>query len=637
MIYGNHSLQRNDRDGIPAINNQPGQLPVYGGVTNPPQAQVNTAETPQQGGATLAIPQYVEDLQRDLRELGFLIIKGDANGNISTDGDNSAGVFGMTTEWGVKEFQIYASMTHVAQLDLDALHALAGDGAGETAWSVAARGMVPAETDLPEGSTPHPVSYHVATLRQVANTARYTGPISGVVNQRTRDAIEHWKNNNYRCPVVIEAWRILNNQRSTLAADGVNIWHYNTVNSTPRIFFRDFTQYYTYPGTRLNNGYHVLGTFQSYNHRIKIPNTNPPQYITIPMGGPLSTPPNHTWTEAEALPETMTTTTLPALQTAFQADSNNATASTMRVVRAASEQECLAFIDSVNDYDACVTSIGLCHWTFALPPTYSDQTHYQPEGELAGFFAYFQHYDQAAYQQAFGNFGLYPSSLWTGRGVGNTLWNNTLRKYSGWMREHVDSIEPNQAATNLNQLHRVNNLIVEANYYKNWHWFFRFVMAGRTILPLHRAMWNAIRIRIDDIRMFDINATAGTINVQGTIGQIYTSEKAIAILLRFHIFSPGNMKKAARNAITNAIQHPTPAEQNLNIDWALALNQWTDNHERAITRTLLALAIANNDTQNNTATWPHYNGREGRHYALTNQLGNIRDGRNTFFFDNGGI
>jgi hypothetical protein len=150
-------------------------------------------------------------------------------------------------------------------------------------------------------------------------------------------------------------------------------------------------------------------------------------------------------------------------------------------------------------------------------------------------------------------------------------------------------------------------------------------------------MWNVIRIRIDDIRVFNINATVGAINVQGTIGQIYTSEKAIAILLRFHIFSPGNMIKAARNAIINAIQHPIPAEQNLNINWALALDQWTDNHERAITRALLAIAVTNNNTQNNTATWPQYDEREGRHYALTNQLGNIRDGRNTFFFDNDGI
>jgi hypothetical protein len=476
----------------------------------------------------------------------------------------------------------------------------------------------------------------------------YDGPISGVVNARTRASIRYWKEHNYRCPVVIEAWNMqrtgVNRTRSTIPAGGVNIWKHDQIADTgPRMFFRDFTRYYTYPVAHRNIDYHVLGTYQGYSHRITIPDTDPEQYIYIPMGGPLSMPLGHTWREAEALPETLIPITLAALQAAFQTNPNNATASTMRVVRAASEQECLGFIDSVNDYDGCITSIGLCHWTFALPPTYADQTHYRTEGELAGFFAYFRHYDQAAYQRAFGNFGIYPSRLWTARGAGNPLWNNAQRKYSGWIHGHLDSFVPNPAAVNFSQLRPVDNLMAEANYYKNWHWFFRFVMAGRTIMPLHRAMWNAIRIRIDDLSAFTVNVPPVN-NRRDIIGNVFTSERNIALLLRLHIYSPAGLVTMANRAIARAVQN------NPGIDWNADINTWTDAHEEALFVALYPLAWRKNDNCRLTAYWPHdapaipgsaqpHNVNLPRRtgYRLNNELGDLRTARNSFILDNTGI
>src|SRR5690554_6816200 len=118
MLYGNHDLQRGDHDGSPT-NNRP---PRWSGQDNPsPSAQI--AETPiGTGGATIAVAGHVQQLQRDLRELGFAVIS-------SPDGD-----FGRYTQWAVREFQIYARMERVATLDVARLHELTGDpNTGESA------------------------------------------------------------------------------------------------------------------------------------------------------------------------------------------------------------------------------------------------------------------------------------------------------------------------------------------------------------------------------------------------------------------------------------------------------------------------------------------------------------------------
>src|SRR5690606_28273532 len=114
-----------------------------------PSAQI--AETPMgTGGATIAVAGHVQQLQRDLRELGFAVIS-------SPDGD-----FGRYTQWAVREFQIYARMERVAALDVARLHELTGDpNAGESASEVAALGTAPDQNP--------PASYYVCTLNQTEN------------------------------------------------------------------------------------------------------------------------------------------------------------------------------------------------------------------------------------------------------------------------------------------------------------------------------------------------------------------------------------------------------------------------------------------------------------------------------------
>ena len=667
--YGNFDLQRGDHDGNTRTNTPPrwssGTRYWWAGGSffepsgsecsddNPPPVDLNNPW----GGAslnrplvpsflaeaqaltcTVRIPQYVQDLQRDLRELGFLIIKGDRFGNILNDDDNAAGVFGRTTEWAVKEFQIYASMTHVAQLNVLRLREITGSppeaepSVGEVAWAVAELRQVPSDVSLPAGVTPHPVSVYVASLDQVENAARYTGPISGVVNEETRRAIRFWVLNRYRCPVVVEAWSMANNQRSALFADGVNIWEYNAVASTrPRMFFRDFSRYYTYPAERSQEQYQVLGDYTMFQNH----------------AGPRSEPPNHTWgmngniNGTELLPENLIDagTTLASLQQNL----GGAAASTFRVLRAVSEQECMGYFDSVNSYDVAVVSIGPCHWTFALSPAGGNYN----SGELAGFLAYFRNRFPDDYRTAVGNFGLFPENAWSARSANSPrgtgpMWRGGQRKYEGWYLTHYS--EPATEQT----LAGVRRGIEDVFYYKSWHWFFRWVMAGRVVPGYRYAMWDMFRIRVQDIRDIQVDITvtippqAGQppqqVRVQGSLGQIFTSEKGIAFLARVHILGPAHVT-AATGRLHTAIREAIA--QNPALNWAQPLNQWGDREEAALCGRLLnqwpATGNSFGETLNAVDNWPNYTGRNGRGYLLREQLGVLRSARNSFVFDASGI
>lgn len=587
MLYGNHDLQRGDHDGSPT-NNRP---PRWSGQDNPsPSAQI--AETPiGTGGATIAVAGHVQQLQRDLRELGFAVIS-------SPDGD-----FGRYTQWAVREFQIYARMERVATLDVARLHELTGDpNTGESASEVAALGTAP-------GQNP-PASYYVCTLSQTENARPYSGPISGVVNADTRNAIRHWLDSNYRCPLVIEAWNVNRGVRTSIFNNGVNIWRHNEMTSgTPRIFYRDFSDYYTYPETREADDYHVLGTYSAFGN----------------WGGPASLVPGHTWREeAEMLPEHLINDATTAATLALRPDS--ATASTYRVVRATAEQECMGAFDSVNAYDDAIVSLGPCHWTLGVLPDGG-----YDNGELPGFLAYVMHRDLEDYRRAYGNFGLYPSDAWVGQNAG-PLWLRGQLKYAGWARVHVEGTDPEQAHDNLAQLQEYDRSADEAAYFKNWHWFFRWVMAGRTVETVRTSMWDMVRMRLRDLRSSNVNVNSGGVEINITMGEVFTSERANAIILRWHIFRPAHVTGTRlRNSIATAISGSP------RINWSLAPAQWTDDHETALLTQLLADANQVNNTQTALAQWPNYPGRDRRNYIFNNELGGLQAGRNSFNFDTTGI
>ena len=87
----------------------------------------------------------------------------------------------------------------------------------------------------------------------------------------------------------------------------------------------------------------------------------------------------------------------------------------------------------------------------------------------------------------------------------------------------------------------------DANYLRTWHWFYRWVMASRTSRQLQRLQWNFARIRLRALR------DTPWVDVKDTrhfrrIGDVFSSERAMAALLRAHVNEPGFVVTRGRAA-----------------------------------------------------------------------------------------
>jgi len=548
--YGGFDLRYRDHD-------HEGECPaVWGG-------RVQTA-----AAGEGAPPRHVRQLQEDLRTLGFALVP------------TPNGRFERRTEWGVREFQIYAKMNHVAR-----------ENASSTATRIVDR------------------------LSQVATGShRYTGPISGVVNQETRRAIAHWLANHWRCPVVVEAWTMSGGTRSALHAQ--NLWMHNSMGSSaPRVFVRDFSGYYTFPTGQNPNDPIVIGDFA--------------EHTATDNNGPRSIPPNHTWAQGEILPDAFVGVALGSL--------NASQRSTFKVIRAVSEVECYGFFDSVNAYDNAFISLGPCHWTLGI----DNRNCSVSEGELCGYLAFLRHADNAAYRAAIEFFGATVDENWVRAGVpdGGALFVSSQRKYVGWMALQDET----------GCFQRLPLECADGFYFKTWHWHYRFVMAGRTIAGYRRRMWDMARVRVRDIRNSPWGAGVAQVNAgtptarDATIGDLFTSERAMGLILRWHIRFPGDIIAGGHAAarLRAALTHAQTAAPGLT--WTGAPNTWTNAHETALLNGLRNAVAARGNTGltnsiNYVDHWPNWaTGPNPRGYALPGSIGALSQNRNSFNFENSGL
>lgn len=571
--YGCHDLQRGDRDRDPADANRPrwaGQAGAAASVCQPPPpAPANT-------------PRHVRDLQEDLRTLGFLVVGA------------PSGIFDLATHWAVREFQIYAKMERIARVR-------AGVAANLQ------RGAHEVAADLGYDAATSQSAY-VASLEGTANTARYRGVVSGTVNADTRAAIDHWLRNNWRCPVVIEAWSMRGGARHRPAA--INLWaHDSHASSAPRMFARDFSGYYTFPATRNADDMHVIGDYVTY----------------LTWSGPRSVPPRHTWSEAEIFPQAFVGNAAPA----------GAELSTFRVVRSVAEVECIGFFDSVNCYDNAFVSIGPCHWTLGIVSAAGAFS----EGELCGYLAYLRHADNAAFIDAFEFFGVRIDENWVsaaGPADGADLFSNGQRKYTGWVATQQED----------GTFSRLTESEAEGNYFKTWHWHYRFVMAGRTIAGYRQRMWDMARVRLRDIASVPWGAgvanvaTGGGATRAANIGDVFTSERARAMLLRWHIRSPAHVISggAPGRRLRNVLANATAATPRL--DWTTDPSTWTDDHEQALIDAIVpAAAPGVRGSLETVRDWPTWlGGANPRGFALAAPVAAALSAtRDSFNFDAAGL
>lgn len=430
---------------------------------------------------------------------------------------------------------------------------------------------------------------------------QYTGAISGVVNAQTAERIQHWLTQRWRCPVVVRAMRLHNHQPTTVAQD--NLWlHDDVTSNTYRVYVRDFTRYYTLPDGQDEDSLKALGSYTAWGN----------------YGGPMSMPPRHTWSTAELLPSNLVGVETYEEMTAAQQ-------STFKVLRAVGEQECLGFFDALNAYDNAVISLGPCHWTLAI---LSGTT--ASEGELCGFLSFLRATDPQAFRQSIEFFGLRIDEDWNaGAGDGATLRDNALKKYTGWPAQQRDN----------GTWARMEATGAAANYYKTYHWYYRFQMAGRTIEGFQRAMWDMVRIRISDIRNTPwgigvANVGTGTNARPATIGDVVTSERGMAILLRWHVFRPSHV--AAANHVGPRLRqaYEIARQSHSELNWTQAPDQWGDTHEAALVDAIRAQAALVNSTVNDTANWPTWFGtgaQNPRGYRLALPAGTqLSTARNSF-------
>ena len=469
--YGGFDLQHGDRDDARTYGGQRRTTKTSGpGATN----QATTVNT-------VVAPGYVRQLQKDLRELGFAL-----------QGVPS-GTFDEETEWAVREFQIYAGMEYVLQ-------------------------------DTLSGKARH----YENLAGPISNNDRYDGPVSGVVNAKTRQTLAVWLRHRWRCPVVVECHQLDAQHRPAgLVAGNSNIWRYDDATPGHRCVI-DWSNYYTR---------HLPPQSNSPEHHSLLAE-NPLGAFTNEGGytGPLTRPPSDSWLEAEVLPETLIGVPLVRLSAAQR--------STFKVLRAIADVECYGFLDCINAYDRGWMSVGLFHWTL--------------RSELGGFLAAFQGRYPADYDAACGRFGLLP-------GV-------QFRRGANWRAAPV--LVTGEDGT--------GQPFSSHDALRSWHWVYRWQMAARVIPGFQRCNYDMGRDRIFRIRRLAIGPdSAPGVPPATTLGDIFTSERAVAVLLRWHVNLPAKVLPLAKAAIAEA----QAAHRSLR--WGLPVAQWTDDEERALAEALL--------------------------------------------------
>ncbi len=462
---------------------------IYGGQPRP--------------GVTAA---HVCRLQTDLATLRFL-------------GLDPTGVFDIRTEWAVRELETYAGLHCAAREDNQAKAA--------DYWN-----HYVTEALSPEGRLP-------------------TTAIDGVVTAETARCIQVWLARGWRCPVLINCFKVSGGHRTDTCL-AANLWAHDdhTEKEGRAMFVRDWTGR---PGTDAAL-WESLGRFSTYD-----------TYC-----GPGSVAGRDTLPSGAVTP-----LRLVGVDTAHMSAEQR---STFRVVQGASHPEIHGQFDALNGYDRAFLSVGPCQWTVS-PAQQSDGTF--DRGELPAFLTWLKQRAPASYDT------FVPGVFIVSRGAGAdtdddpvTAWAEDVLlpgehlvdlaalKYGAFLGLRAyRSVGGTAGVTRLRRLvsgerHRSGTrAYFELDLFRSWHWFYRFVLAGRSDDPYRRAMWPMVRARLRDVleAPFPAGALPPIADVSTpschppgdglggrrspTIGEVFQSERAAAFLLRWHIKSPASVVK----------------------------------------------------------------------------------------------
>jgi hypothetical protein len=515
--------------------------------------------------------RMVAKLRRHLWALGFWVFPRQYVDGVAEPEESDT--FDWRTEWAVREFQIAAAMPNVAAQDVK---------------------KKPSEEECKTKGK------YLSTLSAKKNDQILDEHPSGVVTEKTAATIKYWLDHQYRCPLVIQAFRMKDesgpeNQGETgkkekkkpkgkhakRVRDVVhteNIWGHDEV-VTPskkipdvQMYAWDFSGHYDFPEGHLNEAIYV-GHYQA----------------KPPFGGPISKT-TESWTEASLTPESWQG------QSWTEMDANHK--STWRAIMAVAAQECGGGLDIVNFWDNCLGSAGHYHWT--MPK--SDGS----GGEFCGLIAMLEAKFPDAFAKCFSTFG-----LWGPRWVGSAA--SDAREqlhpgatYGGFLYTKGED------GKFLRQPEK--GRFAEGSWLRSWQAAYRLQMAARTRPDYRKAMWEYALLRIKGIRtMSEVDAwlPAGckTPGKRVTLADIFTSERGMAFALRLHVWRPAGLivgskgkngkglpilhdalnKLMADGTLMTEDGTPMEDDQGGVLKWEIPIETWKDPHESILLDTMLEL------------------------------------------------
>ncbi|MET9023698.1 hypothetical protein ABZV93_27365 [Actinopolymorpha sp. NPDC004070] len=444
---------------------------------------------------------HVEKLHDDLVLVGFTCLP--------AKGTAAYREYGRSTQWAVRHLQGYAGTEGVAGV----LEPLTG----------------------PHAADP---------LFHLHNPRRYWGPVHGLLDPETATVLARWVTDTtarrgtapgvtervkvadrLHCPVVMESWK-WNTASAPTTFVKDRIWLRDDPAVGDAVWARDASMYYDIPANRVV---------------APVDGVAAGSMASVPgMGqGPISRSykPNSLWSpDTRVDPMRLT-------GAAIDPATDVARASTYRVVAAVAALECGSYLDSMNGWDSAVVSLGVAHWT--IWPAHHT-------GELFALLAYLRMKYPAVYERYLGVFGVYPAYPWP-QTWPNPMWDPGARKYvcapvlyglpgSGGSYQRDVAVPVTEAD--------------DFERFRDWHWWYRFLMMCRNSPELWRCEWDMARTRIRDILRTPWAKAVGT-NVPtvpdgnggtrpATFGDVFTCEHAVALVYRYHVNFPNPIISSGR-------------------------------------------------------------------------------------------
>ena len=391
---------------------------------------------------------------------------------------------------------------------------------------------------------PTPLAYWARLTPVATGGQKYTGNVTGIADAATLAAVANWITNRWRCPVVMIGF-------STGSSGGTvfqeNIWLYDELKlgGNVRVYARDLSGVY-YPAPTDLNDLKIVGRFQKFGSG----------------GGPISLPGKKLGTATlQITPDLLLGHAITTAETP-----------TYKVIRASAERECAGYFDCINAWDPVFISVGTCHWTLG---SLSKKKQLQP-GELGAYLAYLQKYKSGGYNLALGRWGVSTEKQWDDAGFPNA----SQRKYATRLQELQDN--PPALANVLSAN--------EANFFRSWHWFYRFEMSARYSTDFQQGMWDMTRIRVRDILTTPFGDGGPIVRTgvntfrPATLQDVYTAELTVAWLLRWHIKLPAHVvnKKVVGPKVLAAFQAAKIDKK--------VVNDWPDTAQNCLREKLRAAA-----------------------------------------------